>query len=297
MTIMEEESIASLRRNLKEAETALEEERSLSRARDNLLAANITELNDVYDALRQKLTELRRRDERIKGFESELVKANKLSSLGELASSIAHEIKNPLIAIEGFARRIGKTQDRDKVEKYAKFIEKEAERLSQVVTKLLGFARMDEPKKDLLNLNDVVDDTILFMEHHLTRFRNVELAVEKEPNLPLVRADRIHIQQTVVNVVINAAQAMPDGGVIRIRTGKDQNHVCISISDTGVGIKEENLDKIFEPFFTTKEKEQGTGLGLSLCKRLIEANQGKILVDSKIGRGTTVTIKIPCEGT
>lgn len=297
MTIMEEESIASLKRNLKEAETALEEERSLSRARDNLLAANITELNDVYDALRQKLTELRRRDERIKGFESELVKANKLSSLGELASSIAHEIKNPLIAIEGFAQRIGKTQDREKVEKYAKFIEKEAERLSQVVTKLLGFARMDEPKKDLLNLNDVVDDTILFMEHHLTRFRNVELAVEKEPNLPLVRADRIHIQQTVVNVVINAAQAMPDGGVIRIRTGKDQNHVYISISDTGVGIKEENLDKIFEPFFTTKEKEQGTGLGLSLCKRLIEANQGKILVDSKIGQGTTVTIKIPCEGT
>lgn len=294
---MEEESIASLKRNLKEAETALEEERSLSRARDNLLAANITELNDVYDALRQKLTELRRRDERIKGFESELVKANKLSSLGELASSIAHEIKNPLIAIEGFAQRIGKTQDREKVEKYAKFIEKEAERLSQVVTKLLGFARMDEPKKDLLNLNDVVDDTILFMEHHLTRFRNVELAVEKEPNLPLVRADRIHIQQTVVNVVINAAQAMPDGGVIRIRTGKDQNHVYISISDTGVGIKEENLDKIFEPFFTTKEKEQGTGLGLSLCKRLIEANQGKILVDSKIGQGTTVTIKIPCEGT
>ena len=292
-----DESIASLKRSLKDAETALEEEKSLSRARSNLLAANITELNDVYDALRQKLAELRRRDNRIKGFEAELIKANKLSSLGELASSIAHEIKNPLIAIEGFARRIGNTKEREKVETYAKFIENEAERLSQVVTKLLSFSRMDEPKKDLLSLNEVVDDTILFMEHHLTRFKNVRLTIEKEPNLPLVRADRIHVQQTVVNVVINAAQAMPAGGVIRIKTGTEEHDVFVSITDTGVGIKEENLDKIFEPFFTTKEKEQGTGLGLSLCKRLIEANQGKILVDSKVGQGTTVTIKIPIDRT
>ena len=276
---------------------ALEEERSLSRARNNLLVANVKELNDVYDALRQKLAELRRRDERIKSFEGELVKANKLSALGELAGSIAHEIKNPLISIEGFALRIGKTQERDRVEKYAKLIEKEAKRLSQVLAKLLSFSRMDEPKKDLLSLNEVVDDTILFMEHHLTRFRNVELTVEKDEDLPLARADRIHVQQTVVNIVMNAAQAMPDGGIIRIKTGKNDNYAFISISDTGIGIKEEDLEKIFEPFFTTKEKEQGTGLGLSLCKRLIEANQGKIQVESKVGQGTTVTINIPYDPT
>jgi len=280
-------------KRLKELEMALEEEKSLSQARNKLLAANIKELNEVYDALREKLTELRRRDARIKSFEGELIKANKLSALGELASSIAHEIKNPLISIQGFARRIGTTEDRDKLEKYAKFIEQEADRLTQVLTKLLGFSRMDEPKKDFLNMNDIVDDTVLFMEHHLTRFKNVEIAVEKEPDLPLVQVDRIHVQQTVVNILMNAAQAMPGGGKILIQTGRGDQYVFISITDTGVGIKEEDLEKIFEPFFTTKEKEQGTGLGLSLCKRLIEANAGKIEVESKVGEGTTFRIMVP----
>ena len=283
----------SAEKKLKKLEMALEEERSLSQARNKLLAANIKELNEVYDALREKLAELRRRDARIKSFEGELIRANKLSALGELASSIAHEIKNPLISVQGFAKRIGATEDRDKIEKYAKFIEQEAERLTQVLAKLLGFSRMDEPRKDFLNLNDIVDDTVLFMEHHLTRFKNVEIVVEKEPNLPVAYVDRIHIQQTVVNILMNAAQAMPGGGKILIKTGKGDRYVFIAITDTGVGIKEEDLGKIFEPFFTTKEKEQGTGLGLSLCKRLIEANAGKIEVKSKVGEGTTFNIMVP----
>lgn len=276
-----------------ELELALEEERSLSQTRNKLLEANIKELNEVYEALREKLNELRRRNEKIRIFEEKLVKANKLSALGELASSIAHEIKNPLISIQGFARRIGTTEDRDKLEKYAKFIEQEADRLSQVLTKLLGFSRMDEPKKDLLDMNEIVDDTVMFMEHHLTRFKNVELSIEKNSSLPMVSVDKIHVQQTMVNIILNAAQAMPEGGQIRIRTGVNDQYVFIAISDTGMGIKEEDLENIFEPFFTTKEKEQGTGLGLSLCKRLIEANAGKIEVDSKVGKGTTFTIMIP----
>lgn len=274
-------------------EIALEEEKGLSQARNKLLEANIKELNEVYDALREKLNELRRRNEKIRIFEEKLVKANKLSAIGELASSIAHEIKNPLISIQGFARRIGATEDRDKLEKYAKFIEQEADRLSQVLAKLLGFSRMDEPKKDLLDMNEIVDDTVMFMEHHLTRFKNVEISVEKKPDLPMVYVDKIHVQQTVVNIIMNAAQAMQEGGQIRIKTGTNDQYVFIAISDTGAGIKEEDLERIFEPFFTTKEKEQGTGLGLSLCKRLIEANAGKIEVQSKIGQGTTFTVMIP----
>lgn len=284
---------SSADKRVKELELALEEERSLSQARNKLLEANIKELNEVYDALREKLTELKRRNEKIRSFEERFAKANKLSALGELASSIAHEIKNPLISIQGFAKRIGSTDDREKLEKYAKFIEQEAERLSQVLSKLLGFSRMDEPKKDTLNLNDIVDDTVLFMEHHLTRFKNVEIVLEKEHDLPQVLVDRIHVQQTVVNILMNAAQAMPDGGKIMIKTGKGDQYAFISITDTGVGIKEGDLEKIFEPFFTTKEKEQGTGLGLSLCKRLIEANAGKIEVKSEVGKGTTFTIMIP----
>jgi signal transduction histidine kinase len=287
------DSTETAEKRVKELELALEEERGLSQARNKLLEVNIKELNEVYDALREKLTELKRRNEKIKSFEAELTKANKLSALGELASSIAHEIKNPLISIQGFARRIGNTKDREKLEKYAQFIEHEAERLSQVLAKLLGFSRMDEPKKDLLNLNDIVDDTVLFMEHHLTRFKNVEIMLEKEPDLPSVLVDKIHVQQTMVNILMNAAQAMPDGGKILIKTGRGDQYVFISITDSGGGIKEEDLERIFEPFFTTKEKEQGTGLGLSLCKRLIEANAGKIEVKSAVGEGTTFTIMIP----
>ncbi|OPY64759.1 MAG: Sporulation kinase D [Syntrophorhabdus sp. PtaU1.Bin050] len=274
-------------------EVTLEEERSISRARNAVLLANIKELNDVYDALREKLKELRYRNERIKSFEAELVRANKLSSLGELAGSIAHEIKNPLISIQGFAKRIERTEDREKIERYARFIEKEADRLSQVLARLLAFSRMEEPRADPVDMNDIVDDTVLFMEHHLTRFKNVEIVVEKDPNLKPVRSDRIHIQQTVVNIVMNAAQAMPDGGKIRISTGQDNTHAFISIADTGIGIKEEDLGRIFEPFFTTKEKGEGTGLGLSLCKKLIEANHGKIEVESKVGEGATFKIMIP----
>ncbi|OPY77078.1 MAG: Sensor protein ZraS [Syntrophorhabdus sp. PtaU1.Bin153] len=278
-------------------EVTLQEERSISRARDAILMANIKELNDVYDALREKLKELRRKDERIRSFEAELVRANKLSALGELAGSIAHEIKNPLISIQGFAKRIGQTGNREKVERYAKFIEKEADRLSQVLAKLLAFSRMEEPKADQISMNDIVDDTVLFMEHHLTRFRGVEIVVEKDPDLRPVSADRTHIQQTVVNLVMNAAQAMPDGGKIRITTGRDGTHAFISITDTGMGIKEEDLNRIFEPFFTTKDKGEGTGLGLSLCKKLIEANRGKIEVESKVGEGTTFKIMIPLDRT
>jgi len=282
----------SAEKRISELELALEEEKSLSQARNKLLEANIKELNEVYDALREKLNELRRRNEKIRIFEEKLVKANKLSALGELASSIAHEIKNPLISIQGFARRIETTEDKDKLKKYAKFIEQEADRLSQVLTKLLGFSRMDAPKMDFLDVNDIVDDTVLFMEHHLTRFKNVEIVVEKESGLPTAQIDRIHVQQTVVNILINAAQAMPGGGKILIKTGQRDQYVFISISDTGVGIKDEDMAKIFEPFFTTKEQEQGTGLGLSLCKRLIEANGGKIEVESNFGKGTTFTILV-----
>jgi signal transduction histidine kinase len=288
-----EESQGSAEKRQKELEVALEEARSLSETRYRLLVANIKELNDVYDALRGKLKELRRRDERIKGFEEDLVRANKLSALGELASSIAHEIRNPLVSIQGFAKRIGNAGEREKIGEYAKFIEKEAERLSQVLTRLLSFSRMDEPKKELVNANELVDDTVLFMEHHLTRFRNIEVVMDKLTDLPFIMADRIHVQQAIVNLIINAAQAMPDGGKIRIRTEKDDTYVLISITDTGTGIKEEDLGKIFEPFFTTKDKTEGTGLGLSLCKRLIEANDGKIEVKSTVGKGTTFAIMIP----
>jgi len=282
------------RRQLRECQIEMEDIQALSAAREKLLLANIKELNEVYESLRIKIQDIKERDSRIRSFDEILTRANRLSSLGELAASIAHEIKNPLISIQGFARRISNTKDADKVNNYAKYIEKESERLSTVLMRLLDFSRMNEPNSESLDVNAVVDDTILFTEHHLTRFRNVHLTVEKEKDLPPVYADRIHLQQALINIMINAAQAMPEGGPIMVRTGKrDDEFVWITVSDKGPGIASEHRDKIFESFFTTKPKGEGTGLGLSLTKKLVEANKGAIEVESTEGQGATFRILLP----
>jgi signal transduction histidine kinase len=278
---------------LRELEITLEEERSLSKSRNTLLEANIKELDDIYIVLNEKLKSLRSKDERIKGFEAELVRANKLSALGELAGSIAHEIKNPLISIQGFAKRIEKIKDPDKIENYAKLIDQEAGRLTNILIKLLDFSRMDEPKKERVEVGEIVDDTVLFMEHHLTRFKNVGVSVERDKKPVYVEIDRIHIQQVIVNLINNAAQAMPRGGTIHIRSGIENDHGCIAITDEGEGIDADIVDKIFEPFFTTKPKGEGTGLGLSLSKRLVETNNGRIEVATQKGKGSTFTLLLP----
>lgn len=278
---------------VRECEIQLEDARGLATVREKLLLANLKELNEVYESLRQKVQELRERDARIRSFDEILTHASRLSSLGELAASVAHEIKSPLLSIEGFAKRIRKSTDLDKIREYATYIEKESDRLSQVATRLLDFSRMSEPEREYFDVNAMVDDTILFTEHHLTRFRKVELKVEKGERLPMVHADRIHIQQALMNLMMNAAQAMPDGGPVLVRTGAEGGYAWISVTDKGAGIDEENLEKIFEAFFTTKARGEGTGLGLSLTKKLVEANSGRIEVKSSRGRGSTFRLLLP----
>ena len=287
------DGVDSLERRIRELEMELEEAKSLSRARSKLLEANVSELNGVYNALDEKIRDLRRRDARIKGFEEELVRANKLSSLGEMAFSIAHEIKNPLIAIQGFAKRIEKATDPENIGRYAELIDKESERLSLVLKKLLEFARMEAPKTERVDPNEVIDDTVLFMEHHLTRFKQVSLDVRKKDGLPSIMLDKIHIQQALVNIIMNAAQAMPEGGVITLVTSLEGDWVSLSVSDEGPGVAEEYRERIFDPFFTTRPKGEGTGLGLPLTKRLVEANGGRIVVNNRPEKGCTFTILLP----
>lgn len=297
MAEKKEQSGESSQKRVQELEIALEDEKNLSRARSTLLESNIKELNDVYITLNDKLKAIRSRDERIRGFEAQLVTANKLSSLGELAGSIAHEIKNPLISIQGFAKRIGKTRDHEKIGRYAQLIDKEAGRLANVLVKLLDFSRMDEPHTEESDLNGIVEDTVLFMEHHLTRFKNVSVDISRNTAAVVVMADRIHIQQVLVNLINNAAQAMPGGGMIKIATGIRDDSGFIAVIDEGTGIDKDIMGKIFEPFFTTKPRGEGTGLGLSLSKRLMEANGGSIEVETQTGKGTTFRVLLPLSNT
>ncbi|MGD0228996.1 MAG: ATP-binding protein [Syntrophorhabdales bacterium] len=287
----------NIERKLGECEIQLEDATGLASAREELLLTNLKELNDVYAALKEKIREIKERDARIRSFDEVLTRANRLSSLGELAASIAHEIKNPLISIQGFAKRIQDCSDLKKIQDYSGFIEKESQRLSTVLMRLLDYSHMSGPEREYLDLNRMVEDTILFTEHHLTKFKNVDLTVEKGDELPKVYADRIHLQQALVNIMMNAAQAMPEGGPIIIRTGvRGPDYVWVSVTDRGTGIAPENIEKIFDPFFTTKDRSSGTGLGLSLTKKLVEANSGRIEVETVVGGGSTFRIVLPLAG-
>ncbi len=275
-------------------EIELEDAKGLATAREKLLLANLKELNEVYETLREKIREIAERDARIRSFDEVITRANRLSSLGELAASIAHEIKNPLISIEGFAKRIEATNDLPRIREYASFIEKESEHLSAVLMRLLDFSRMAEPNTEHLDVNGIVEDTILFTEHHLTKFRNISLTIAKGENLPKILADKVHVQQALINIIMNAAQAMPEGGPLAIRTGRmDGDYAWISVTDKGIGIDADDIEKVFQPFFTTKAKGEGTGLGLSLTKKLVEANGGRIDVESVKGEGSTFRLIFP----
>jgi len=291
---MDNDDVLDIEKRALACEIELEGARGLASAREQLLLTNVKELNEVYKALKEKMGEIRERDARIRSFDELMTRTNRLSSLGELAASIAHEIKNPLISIEGFARRIENADDVATIKKYASFIEQESERLSVVLMRLLDFSRMTEPDRDYHNLNEIVEDTILFTEHHLTRFRNINLTVRKDDGLPKVFADKVHLQQALINIVMNAAQAMPEGGPLLIETGRKGNdYAWIAVTDSGPGIEEADLPRIFEPFFTTKAKGEGTGLGLSLTKKLVEANMGRIEVESVKGKGSTFRLLFP----
>lgn len=287
------DSLDELTRKKRELEIALLEERELSEVRRRLLERYIGEVEELYRALRQKVEELKSKDLRIREAEEQLERANKLSLLGEIAGAIAHQIKNPLISIQGFAKRILENEDLQRIKSYANMIMRDAEKLSLTLTKLLEFSRMDEPKREPIDLNTVILDALDFLEHHLTRFKHIDLKLELRSDLPKVSADKIHIQQVLANLLVNAAQAMPHGGPITIETGQNENGVFFSVRDKGHGIPKEISDRIFEPFFTTKNKDEGTGLGLSICKRLVEANGGRIYFESEEGVGTTFYVYFP----
>jgi len=278
------------RGKLRELELELEEERGISKAKDRLLMETIKEMEAIYETLKSKLRDIREKDARLRRIEQDLVRLDRLTNLGELALSIAHEIKNPLISIEGLARRLEKEKDGRKVSIYAGLIEREAERLSNMLKKMLDFSKAIEPRREPVLLKEIIGDTLLFVEHHLSRFAHVALHISDGQNLPVL-VDRIHVQQVLVNLLMNAAQAMPGGGEVFIEIGKEGSYAFLSVRDTGPGIAEEIRDRIFEPFFTTKPG--GTGLGLSICKRLVEANGGWIEVESKEGQGSIFKVFLP----
>ncbi len=231
----------------------------------------------------------------IKALQERLRRADRLAAIGRLASGIAHEIRNPLGSIKGFAQILkGKLSSDEKNEKYIDIIVKETDRLNKVVSELLDFARPKEFKLKPIDINSLLRDIIALVEQD-ARLQNIKIVKDFTPSLNSLMLDEEQMKQALLNIILNGLQAMDEGGELRITTEIEDKeggkYVNLIIADTGVGIDPENLDKLFDPFFTTKGR--GTGLGLSIAHRIITEHQGLIEVESQRGKGSTFTIKIP----
>ncbi|MEK7374415.1 MAG: ATP-binding protein [Thermodesulfobacteriota bacterium] len=232
----------------------------------------------------------------IRDLQERVRRSERLASLGRLAAGVAHEIRNPLSSIKGFAQYFvkrfnGQPEDQG----YASVMVKEVDRLNRVITELLDFAGPKEPRREPQSLENIAEHALQLLAPDLAT-RKVEVSREYEPGLPAVSVDRDQISQVFINILLNALESMEGEGDIRIslrRCGPPPG-VEVSFADTGAGIPEENLEKVFEPFFSRKRK--GTGLGLAIVHQIIESHRGDIRVESAPGKGTTFRIHLPVDG-
>ncbi len=236
--------------------------------------------------------------ERIAILEERLERVQQLTAVGELASTTTHEFNNILTTILNYAKmgmRHADAQTRDKA--FGKILDA-ATRAAKVTSTVLGLARNRKPGMEPTDLVSLTNDVLLLLEREMNKYR---VSVEKNfEQVPEINANGNQIQQVLVNLLINARQAMPDGGrlILKISYDPAAKMVQLSVRDFGCGIPAERLPRIFDSFYTTKEGPDasgkgGTGLGLSLCKSVVERHHGKIRVDSTLGKGTMFTLKFP----
>lgn len=229
---------------------------------------------------------VRERTAELEAAQADLVRAERLAILGQLAGGVSHELRNPLGVIKNsvyFLRMV--IPEEERAQKHLNILEREVETATRIITSLLDFAQLRAPAATPVDLNALVEQQLERMPAPAGITTRLELA----PELPPVMVDPEHIRLVVGNLLLNAVQAMPDGGTLTLRTAAAAAGVSLMIADTGVGIPSEILDKIFEPLFTTKAK--GIGLGLSLAKRLVESNGGSIGVESVPGQGTRFELR------
>jgi signal transduction histidine kinase len=240
-----------------------------------------------------------------KEYQAKFYQAEKMATIGVLAAGVAHEINNPLTAVSGFAegiqRRLAKLPDgvpkelSDDLIEYTDTILTECTRCQEIVKTLLTFSRPVSSDFSPINLNHVAGDTIKLLHHQLRKHRTVNLEVTLEPYIPSIMGDEAQLKQVTLNLLTNALDAIQGKGTISLRTAfEGQRHISLSVSDTGCGIPQENLDMLFEPFFTTKPVGKGIGIGLSTCFNIVREHGGEIFVkNSTPGKGSTFTVKLP----
>lgn len=266
------------------------------------LNKSMFEMQDLVQTLELKVEE---RTRELHLAEAEAARGEKLASVGQLAAGIAHELNNPLTGVLTFTSLLRKKMpDGSPDAEDLDLVIRETKRCASIIKRLLDFAREKVPVKGFFNLNQLIEETVRLVERPAF-LKNIEIAVQLDADLPKIWGDEDLIKQVILNMLVNAEQAIEGRGAIIVEShlhiakvspkpgGESQPMVEISIKDTGCGIPEANLQRIFDPFFTSKEVGKGTGLGLSVSYGIIKAHAGQIKVDSTVGAGTIFRIYLP----
>jgi signal transduction histidine kinase len=243
----------------------------------------------MKDRKRHKDTEQR------KLMENQMAQADKLASIGQLSAGIAHEMNNPLGIILGYTQLLLRDENSE-TERYKdlKTIEKHVKSCKAIVEDLLSFARSSKPEREVINIQEAIDDVLSFVVQH-SDFEKVEVIKDYDINIPPVLINERKLKQVFMNLIMNAKHAVGKTRTIKITTkfNRSENRAYIMVIDTGYGIGKKNLSRIFDPFFTTKPTGEGTGLGLSVSYGIIKNYEGEILVESRRGKGSTFTVVLP----
>jgi PAS domain S-box-containing protein len=236
-----------------------------------------------------------------KRLEQQIIQSEKLAGIGQLAAGVAHELNNPLASISAYSEELvdwvkesgdNGQRDTEKIFKYLETIQKQSYRCREITQSLLNFARKTEVNLQKTDLNNLIKETVDLILSDAKK-KNIDVKKLLEPNLPEIMTDVLKLQQVILNILTNALDAIESQGTIKVATGKRNNSLYFTISDTGRGIDEREMAKIFDPFYTTKSNGQGTGLGLSICYGILQELNGEIDVKSTAGKGTVMNVSIP----
>ena len=269
------------------------------------ISRDITEHKKEEEEITRRLEQMvEERTRELKETHNKLLHQDKMASLGKLSASVVHEINNPIAGILNLIMLLKRIIQEGSVKKkeihrfseYLGLMETETRRISQIVSNLLAFSRQSKMEMRSLNLNQLIEKTLL-LSANLLKINGVKVAKRLDPNLPELIGSEDQLQQVFMNFISNAAEVMETngGGLLSITTKhfSEEGKIFVSFKDTGAGISSENLSRVFEPFFTTKTKGKGVGLGLSVAYGIIQEHGGSIDVKSKVGKGTTFTIEFP----
>lgn len=279
--------------------TATEENKQLYEALQQAHKELQAKVDEATAEVRRKNRELARTNELLSSVQREAARAQRLSAIGQLAATVAHKIGTPLTALSGHVQLLQEdTRLNPDARRRLRTVEAQIEQTSRIIQDLLIYARKPEPVRTTLDLNQCLDECLALLQPELDR-RNVALVKTLHPGLGKVEADQQQLQEVFCNLIENALDAMPTGGMLTVRTSEpegDKGPCAVEIADTGQGIAPELQEQIFQPFFTTKKAGRGTGLGLAISLETIRAHGGTITVESEPGKGARFVVLLPASG-